>query len=180
MVITSCNKKSQSNLGRVVSPPLTAENNYVTNPPLVTRGFLTFTPQNCSFSSTISTQSNAPVPGPTPLTTPNGIQIQSAVYSQLTYQTKRQTDRQPTDRCYRRQVCSNTRLHSSCRYVALVVVVVGVVRVVIYHLNMLPIGYVALWIMIVRQPRDVTAIHVLSLNHSVSRKWRWLTRSSFN
>ena len=40
------NKKSQSNLGRAVSPPLTAENNYATKSPLVTMGCLTFTPKS--------------------------------------------------------------------------------------------------------------------------------------
>ena len=42
------------------------------------------------------TPSNTPIPRPTPLTTPNGIQIQSAVFPQFTHrgQTDRQTDRQ--------------------------------------------------------------------------------------
>jgi len=39
------------------------------------------------------TQSNMPIPRPTPLSTQNGIQIQSAIFPQLTHQTDRQTDR---------------------------------------------------------------------------------------
>ena len=42
------------------------------------------------------TPSNTPIPWPTPLITPNGIQIQSAVLPQYTFQTDWQTDR-PTD-----------------------------------------------------------------------------------
>ena len=66
--------------------------------------------------------SNTPIPRSTPLTTPNGIQMQSAVFTQYTLQTDkrptdRQTDRQtdrPTDRWDRprRQVCTNTRLYT--------------------------------------------------------------------
>jgi len=39
------NKKSQSNLGRAASPPLTAQNNYTTKSPLVIMGCPTFTPE---------------------------------------------------------------------------------------------------------------------------------------
>jgi len=46
--------------------------------------------------STISTQSNTPIPRLTPLSTPNAIQIQSAVFLQFTHLTDRQTDK-PTD-----------------------------------------------------------------------------------
>jgi len=90
---------------------------------------------NCPFPCTISTHSNTPIPRPTPPTTPNGIQIQSAVLPQFTYRTDkrfdrptdRQTDRQTdgrtdgetdrqtdkkTDRWDSRQVCKNIRLHS--------------------------------------------------------------------
>jgi len=52
--------------------------------------------------------SNAPIPRPISLTTPNGIQIQSAVFPQITNRTDR-----PTDRWDRRQVCENTRLPST-------------------------------------------------------------------
>jgi len=70
----------------------------------------------------ISTQSNTSIPRPTPLTTPNGIQIQSAVLPQYTLRTDRQTDRQtdtqtdrptdqPTDGLGNKSVlCTNTRL----------------------------------------------------------------------
>jgi len=46
-------------------------------------------PQNCPFPRLISTPSNTPIPRPTQLTTPNGIQIQSAVFLQFTHQTDR-------------------------------------------------------------------------------------------
>jgi len=39
------NKKSQSNLGRDASPPLTVKNNYAKKSPLVTMGCPTFTPK---------------------------------------------------------------------------------------------------------------------------------------
>ena len=58
-------------------------------------------------SSTVSTPSNTPIPRQTPLTAPNGIQIQSAVLPQHTLRTDR-----PTDRWDWRQVCTNTRLRS--------------------------------------------------------------------
>jgi len=48
--------------------------------------------------------SNTPMPRPTPLTTPNGIWIHSAVLPQYTFRTDRQTD-QPTDRWSRRETC---------------------------------------------------------------------------
>jgi len=50
-------------------------------------------------------------PGPTPLTTPNGIQIQSAIFPQITHQTHRQIDRNihtQTVRWARQQVSKNT------------------------------------------------------------------------
>jgi len=61
--------------------------------------FLTFTSPNALLSlrrsSTISTLSNIPIPRPTPMTIPNGIQIQSPFFHNLsTGQTDRQTDRQ--------------------------------------------------------------------------------------
>ena len=46
---------------------------------------------------------NTPIPRPTPLTTPNGIQIQSAVLPQYTLRTDR-----PTDMWARREVCTKT------------------------------------------------------------------------
>ena len=73
------NKKCQSNLGRAASPPLPK--------PLLPPG--EFGPS-----------SNIPIPRPTPVTTPNGTQIQSAILPQTpqyTLQTDRPTDRQ-TDR----------------------------------------------------------------------------------
>jgi len=54
-------------------------------------------PENCPFPSTIFTPSNIGLPIPqTPLTTPNGIQVQSAVLPQYTLRTDRPSDR-PTD-----------------------------------------------------------------------------------
>ena len=47
--------------------------------------------QNCPFPTTISTPLNTPIPRPTPLTAPNGIQIQSAVLPQYIFWTA--TDR---------------------------------------------------------------------------------------
>jgi len=49
--------------------------------------------------------SNTPILWPTPLTTPNGIQIQSAIFPQF-------TNRRQTDRRSRQQLCSNIRLCS--------------------------------------------------------------------
>ena len=46
--------------------------------------------QNCSFPSTISTRFNTPIHRPNPFTTPNGIQIQSAVFPHYTVRTDRQ------------------------------------------------------------------------------------------
>ena len=48
------NNKSQSNLGRAPSPPLTAENNYATQSPLVTMGRTKFTPKTGPFPWAIS------------------------------------------------------------------------------------------------------------------------------
>jgi len=42
-LISSKTKKSQSNLGRVASPDLTAEVNYATKSPVITIGYSTFT-----------------------------------------------------------------------------------------------------------------------------------------
>jgi len=44
----SKNKKSQSNLGRTASPPLTAENDYATKSPLVTMGYAPHLPTKLS------------------------------------------------------------------------------------------------------------------------------------
>jgi len=57
-------------------------------------------PQNCPFPSTITTPPNTPIPRPTPLTTPNDIQIQSAICHNMLCG---QTDR-PTDRWFRRMI----------------------------------------------------------------------------
>jgi len=54
-----------------------------------------------------SLPSNTSIPQPTPLTTPNDIQIQSAVLPQYILRTDRQTDTGA-----RRQLCSNSRLRS--------------------------------------------------------------------
>ena len=68
---------------------LTAENNYATKsphlPPKLPLPFRRSPPP-----------SNTPISRPTPLTTPNGIQIQSAILPQYTFRTDRPTD-QPTD-----------------------------------------------------------------------------------
>ena len=52
--------------------------NDATKSPLVTMGRRKFTVQTAPSPSTITPKSNTPIPSPTPLTTPNGIQIQSA------------------------------------------------------------------------------------------------------
>jgi len=57
------------------------------------------------------TPSNTPIPRPTSLSTPNGFQIRSAILSQYTLRTERQTDR----RWARREVCANSRLRSIYR-----------------------------------------------------------------
>ena len=43
------NKKSQRNLGRAASPPLTADNSYATKSPLVAMGCPTFTPKTAHY-----------------------------------------------------------------------------------------------------------------------------------
>jgi len=126
----------KSNLGRAASPALKAENNYATNSPLVSMGCYTYTPKTtpsqalalwlngppCKWSgvewttpspSTSPPSSNTPIPRLTPLTTSNGIQIQSAIFSQFTHRTNQNTERKTnrqTDSWARRQLCSNTRL----------------------------------------------------------------------
>ena len=105
------NEKSQSNLGRAASPPLTVENNYATKSALVTIRCLTFTHKNAP--SLRRSYHDTPFLRPTALTTPNGIQIQSAVFPQFIHRTDRPTDRQAgrqTNRWDRRQVFSNSRL----------------------------------------------------------------------
>ena len=64
------NKKSQSNLWRAALPPFAPRSQIGYN------GMPHIYPQNCPFSSTISILSNTPIHRPTPLTTPNVIQIQ--------------------------------------------------------------------------------------------------------
>jgi len=121
---TKTNKKFQSNLGRAASPPLTAENGLArcvctahsaagtlhphhishrctqfrtTTPqiPIGYNGMPHIYPKTDPSSSTISTPSDTPIPRPTALTTPNGIQIQSAIFhNSPTGQTDRQAGRQ--------------------------------------------------------------------------------------
>jgi len=87
--LSTVSKKSQSNLGRSASlHPYTEESSYATKFPLVTMGRPTFIP-NCLFLRQSPPPSNTPIPRLTPLTTPNGIQILSAVLHTL----DRQTDR---------------------------------------------------------------------------------------
>jgi len=88
------NKKFQSNLGRAAPPPLIAENNYATKSSLVTVGCPTFTLILPLLLRRSPPPSNTPISRPTPLTTPNGIQVQSAVLPQYTIWTNRQTVRQ--------------------------------------------------------------------------------------
>jgi len=97
------------------SPPqMTAQSvhalshNYATRSLLVTMGCSTFTPKTAPYPLTIFTSSNTPIPWLTPLTTPNGIQIQSLFCHGTP---SRQTD-WPTDRWARWQACTNTRLCS--------------------------------------------------------------------
>jgi len=73
-------------LERTASPLLTAEN-YATKSPLVTMGC----PKAAPYPSTISTPSNTSILRPTQFTTPNGTQIQSAVFPQFTHLTDRET-----------------------------------------------------------------------------------------
>ena len=95
LAVWNNNKKSQSNLGRSVSSPLTAENNYATMSSQC--GMPHICAQSCPFPFR-SPPHLIVIPQPTPLTTQNSSQIQSAVLSQYTPgQTERQTDRQ-TDR----------------------------------------------------------------------------------
>ena len=71
--------------------------NYATKSFLVTMGLPKFTPPQKKIASSlwaISTLSHTPIHRPTALTTPNGIQIQSAVFPQFTHRTDTQTDRQ--------------------------------------------------------------------------------------
>ena len=156
-------EKSQSNLGRAASPPLTAENNYATNlrsphwlrwewdaphlPPKLplffhglhshlihpsldrphTHTLSLLQAENPSgeglatrvlrlhsalFSTSIRSSRKSSMLHFTTsihlfLTTPNDIQIQSAVFSQITHRTDRQTYR-----LNRQQLCLNTRLRS--------------------------------------------------------------------
>jgi len=86
------NKKSQSSLGRAVSPPLMAENKYTTKSLLVTVGCPIFTLKTAPSHRRSIYPSNTPIPRPTPLTTPNGILIQSAVLPLYTFGTHTQTD----------------------------------------------------------------------------------------
>ena len=90
-------KKSQSNLGRAGSPPLTAQNNYARRFPKVTMWRSTFTPKLPLSLRRYPPPSNTPIPWPTSLTIPNGIQVQSAVLPQYILQTDSHTYR-PTDR----------------------------------------------------------------------------------
>ena len=90
------NNKSQSNLGTAASPPLTQRI------PLVAMGCPHLSPKLPLHLRRSPFPSNTPIPRPTPLTTPNGIQIQAAVLPQYTLRhadrpTDRQSDRQ-TDR----------------------------------------------------------------------------------
>ena len=88
------NKKSQSNLGKAASPPLTAENNYATKSPLVTMGCPTFTSKTTPFPSPISAHSSLDRPHSPPETASRS--NQPFFHRSPTWQTDRQTDR-PTD-----------------------------------------------------------------------------------
>jgi len=92
-------KKSQRDLGRAASPPLTAENNYATKFPLVTMRCSIFN-TNCP-PSTISTPSNTFIHRPTPLNTQTD---PISRFPQFSHRTDRQTDRL-TDRHTDRQLC---------------------------------------------------------------------------
>ena len=62
--------------------------------------------------STITTPSSTPIPRPTPLTTLNGIRIQSAILPQCTFQTGRPRDG-PTDGIGDNSVCFSVCSHNS-------------------------------------------------------------------
>ena len=79
-------------MGRAGSQSLTAENNYATKSPTGYDWILHIYPRKLSLSLRRSLPpSNTPIPRSTPFTTPNGIQIQSAVFPQFTQRTDRQT-----------------------------------------------------------------------------------------
>jgi len=69
------------------------------------------TPKTSPSHCQMWTPSNTPIPQPTQLTTPNGIQIQLAVFPQFAHRTDRPIERQ-SDRWSRRQTCKNTHLLS--------------------------------------------------------------------
>jgi len=89
------NNKSKSNLGRAASPPLVAENNYTTKCGYNQMPRI-YPPPNCPFSFD---DLHIHLIGPfldwphSPVTTPNGIQIQSAVLPQYILRGDRPTDR---------------------------------------------------------------------------------------
>jgi len=74
-------------------PPFTAENNYVT----VIIGYNAiphiYPTQTAPSLRRLPPQSNTPIPRSTPLSTPNGIRIQSAVLPRYTFRTDRQADK---------------------------------------------------------------------------------------
>jgi len=67
---------------------------YATKFALITMGRPKFTPKLLLSLQRSPPASNTPIPRPTPVTTPNGIRIQSAILSQYTFRTNTQTDGQ--------------------------------------------------------------------------------------
>jgi len=99
------NKKCQSNLGRAASPPSRQRITTIQSPHWLEWDG-PHLPSKLPFPLRRSPPlSNTPISRPTPLTTPNSIQIQLAVLPQYALRTNRQTDQ--------RQVCANTSLRSA-------------------------------------------------------------------
>jgi len=82
------NKKSQSNLGRAASPPVTAENNYATKSPLVTMGCPIYPKTALPFDDLHSNLIHPSLDRPHS----NGILIHSAILSQYTFRSHRQNN----------------------------------------------------------------------------------------
>jgi len=96
---TGVDSSMQSHIVEQVLPKVILEDCYALaqlqkNVPIGYNGTPQIHPQKCPFSFDDDQLSNTPIPRPTPLTTPNGIRINSAVLPQYTFQTDRQTNRQ--------------------------------------------------------------------------------------
>ena len=103
MYVTACdlekfvifdNKKSQSNLGRAASPPLTAENNYATRSLQLLQWDVPHLPPKLQFPlRRYPPPFNTSIPRLTPPTIPDGMQIESAILPQCIFRIDTQTDK---------------------------------------------------------------------------------------